>query len=508
MKNQINIRRVIMSCSFIFLLSCYSNLGNYDYVDVNTIKITNSEDSIYNVISKRDTLRIYPKIVASMYPDIDSNLDRYEFSWNIDDIKTKNLIYPVDMSAGDFYAKLEMKDKVTGLSTRAQWRVNVGDLYKKGYVILTKNENDEAQLDMISILGNDTTYLKDVSSSSGMPTLKNPRALFVGWATRNNEIHIMAENQTLKLAKSDFKYNPITGNYIDNFTSTEMFTNFNVTAIVDPKSFRVTIVDGYAYAYSSGMSPYFYEYPHSRYTKKYVPYKVANMIAANYKGADDPISNWATDRRFVMYNDDAKHFVFIKENIITMDTLSDKKGDPFSWKTGMEHVATSNSYYGDGDNFTLLKDDQGSYFLYHYVNRVNWTPSFSKIGRYDVSDAPGIERAKYLCFSANQSYVFYGSGTKLYGYDYKKNVPTFEMEMGGEVTFIFDNPHFKSGEGGKDFLYICSYGTTPSSGKIIKKHIINNPNRIGLEDPLDSQGNPMKVEWTGLNQVIDLIYKE
>lgn len=510
MKKFITIKSILFISSFITLLSCYEDKGNYDYVDVNVVSINiGVEDSTFNVISKVDTVRIYPDLSATMDANVNNDPERYSFKWSIgDEYTSKNLVYPVDLAAGTHRFTLTVTDNATKLVSKATWIVIVTDLYQKGYMILTENENKEAQLDMISVFG-DTVVLKNISNNSEMPIIKNPRRLFSNSALNNDEIHIISDGETYKIHRTKFDYNPLTGNLKDNFIDPGLYTNFNVTDIVDGtkrNGTRFTIVDGDAFK-ASTYGTILFDFPINRYPGKYKTYKIADKLSINYKMAEDYSA--PTDKLIVMYNTDENRFTFLNKNATTVDSLKDSKTDidKFSWKTGLTFVTSVHSYFGSGDNFTILKDNAGGYFIYQYTIKGTSFQSTSptKVGKYDISDAPGIANAKFFCFSANQPFFFYGSGSKVYGYDLFKNNPTSEMDMGGEITCLYDNPKY---EGGKDFIYIASYGGTPNSGKLVKKHIINDPNVIGLEDLVDTKGNSYKFEYTGLNKIIDLIYKD
>lgn len=509
MKKIINIKSILLISTFITFFSCYEDKGNYDYVDINVVSINIGEkDSVFHKISKVDTLRISPDLSATMDPNINNDTVRYSFQWSLGEQYTsKNLVYPVDLSSRDYEVELAVTDNVTKLVTIAKWTVIVTDLYQKGYIILTENEKHEAQLDMISVFG-DTVVLKNVSNNDEMPIIKNPRRLFSNSVRQNNEIYIMGEGETRKLDRTKFTYNSITGNFKDNFVDPGLYRDFNVTDIIDvtnSSGTRFSIVDGDAFK-AITYGTVLFDYPINRYYGKFTTYKVADKLSVNYEFGSDGMA--PTNIYVIMYNTDENRFTFLNKNSAVADSLKDTKNDIgiFSWKTGLSFVTSVHSYFGNGDNFTILKDNKGGYFIYQYTIRGTVMQSVTplKVGKYDVSNAPGIANAKHFCFSANQPFFFYGSGSKIYGYNYIRNITTFEMDMGGEVTYLYDNPKF---EGGKDFIYIASYGGIPNSGKLVKKHIINNPNIIGLEDPVDDKGNPAKFEYTGLNRIIDLMYK-
>lgn len=498
MKNRVILNKMAILLLFFFVVSCYSDKGNYDYVDVNLVTVVNSEDSSYYAVSKVDTIRINPIISATLDPDA-NNSDRYEYQWSVGGIKTKELVYPVELRATNYIFSVTVTDKKTGLVAEGKWTVEVAEQFQKGYVILTENNEQEAQLDMVSIFGSDTIVMINVSKGQ-LPPLKNPKSIFMGpMGGSGGEIYVIGANDTYKISRTNFAYDVATGNFKDNFIGTDELKDFNVTHILDPFRNRLTIVDGNAF-YAAIAGTILYDYPINRYPKKYTPFQVAPKAAINY------LNSQSIDR-FVLYNLEEKRFVYRAERGVTCDSLTNSKSDIaiFDWKTGLDFVTTVHSYFGRGDSFTILKDNKGGYFLYEYEIRDTWGSKPEKKGRFDISSAPGIEKATHFCFSSKQPFFFYNSGTKVYGFDFNKINTTFELEMGAQVTCLYDNYKF---EQAKDFIYISTYDGTELGGKIVKKHIINSPNKVGLEDPVDANNNPVVTEWKGLNRVIDMIYKQ
>lgn len=502
MKNRINIKSLLGIFSLVVIVSCYSDKGNYDYVDVNAFSVSNSDDSLFNVTAKKDVVKIVPKIKAEMFPE-EQFPDRYSYIWTIDSkvISTdKNIEYPVDLTVGTYKLLLKVTDKITNLVARGVWTMYVVNLYSKGYVVLSENENNEAQLDMVSTIGKDTMVLLNVTSTSGMPVVKNPRALYMNWVTKDDEIHIIGENRVIKVSRLELLYNPVTGDFRNNFATLENLETFNVTHAANP-SYNMTVVMNGDFYQTPTIGGILFDYPMNRYKGKYTPYKIAPQVALNYASAFG---------KAVLYNLDEKRFThYAGTSDQYADSIKNTKADIaiFDWMPKLEFFGTYFSYYGTGDSFTILTDGADKFQMFHY--RI-LTVSVTKLGCYDISDAPQIAKAKHFRFSSKQPFFFYAVGTKIYGYDFKKNIPTVEIEMGAEVTCIYEdiNPSTKNLEKAKDLIYIATYGGTPGSGKIIKKHIINDPDIIGFEDPVDAAGKSIRTEWTGLNRVIDILYKQ
>lgn len=60
-------------------MSCYDDLGNYDYHDINSIEKVTGIDSIIR-IRQFDTLRLSPKLAATQYNDP----EKFNYDWEIE----------------------------------------------------------------------------------------------------------------------------------------------------------------------------------------------------------------------------------------------------------------------------------------------------------------------------------------------------------------------------------------------------------------------------------------
>lgn len=146
----------------VLLLSCMKELGSYDYVEVNEIKI----DSIKGrTITQYDTLRIAPTITSSM--DIDEADLEYLWYWyksgagenaEMDTLShEKNLTYYVAAGPGLYNARLKVTDKNSGLFARKEFDVSV-EAENSGLLILS-DLGGKANLSLLNLAG---TFSEDV----------------------------------------------------------------------------------------------------------------------------------------------------------------------------------------------------------------------------------------------------------------------------------------------------------------------------------------------------------
>jgi len=135
----------------IFLLSCSKDLGNYDYHEVNTLRITglregdHNSNRIYDVPFK-DTLKLTPTITGTLSG---TDLSNVTFRWKVDgeEVSTMNsLEYVADKEYGKLNADLAVTDTKTGIVTSYSFFVNVINPFKLGYYVLSKKPSGEAVL--------------------------------------------------------------------------------------------------------------------------------------------------------------------------------------------------------------------------------------------------------------------------------------------------------------------------------------------------------------------------
>lgn len=137
------IRYIIIACLAWGLLSCYDDLGNYDYQDINEITV----DSVkaFYTIDQFDTLKIEPSLAGTMYSDT----SRFNFTWEFDGkvIGTSaRLQYKVMNSPGEKYCRLIIEDKENGVKEYCYFNTNVVSTTAVDGILLLSNYNGHGEL--------------------------------------------------------------------------------------------------------------------------------------------------------------------------------------------------------------------------------------------------------------------------------------------------------------------------------------------------------------------------
>lgn len=111
--------------------SCYEDLGNYDYKDINEITVAGIESNY--AVDLDDMLEITPVFEGTLYSDT----TKFTYEWVIDGVskaQTHDLNIQVDFGPGEIEARYTITDKESGVKAYTDFDIRVssstaGDLY-------------------------------------------------------------------------------------------------------------------------------------------------------------------------------------------------------------------------------------------------------------------------------------------------------------------------------------------------------------------------------------------
>ncbi len=152
---------------------CYRDLGNYEYKDVNQIKV----DTLLGVkdVYQYDTLRVTPYFSATQDTTVLQQKDRYTYEWfattpsssyfRLDTTRILNV--RINLTVGSYKLIFRMKDKVGGnIYTFSQGGLNVVSGTYEGWLVFS-DVNGAARLDMVNFLTNKAPAVtKDILQAS------------------------------------------------------------------------------------------------------------------------------------------------------------------------------------------------------------------------------------------------------------------------------------------------------------------------------------------------------
>ena len=166
-------KQIIYILSLFLLAACYDDKGNYDYADINTVKV--GLDEMYSFrLDKDTTISIVPKLSQSMQ----ENKDNLDFMWvhsvinefieGHDDNDTisrvDTLRFRINPDDPDLaymhYFRLNVYDRLTGINYPLNTTIKLMKPYDGAWMIL-HNENGHAALGAIEYMGNDIVKTQD-----------------------------------------------------------------------------------------------------------------------------------------------------------------------------------------------------------------------------------------------------------------------------------------------------------------------------------------------------------
>lgn len=158
MRNKI-IQLILLTVWSALGMSCYDDKGNYNYEDINEVKIGGIlQDRAYDKFSFLDTLEIYPTIEGSFYKE---DLSNYSFEWKLipergaseeEDYvvsREKDLVLPIIVNPGEYSGFFKVKDNVANTEWGVQFTVNVTTMTSEGWMILCEQDG-KARMDLIA----------------------------------------------------------------------------------------------------------------------------------------------------------------------------------------------------------------------------------------------------------------------------------------------------------------------------------------------------------------------
>lgn len=498
---------ILLCIGTLLFVSCYDDLGNYDYHGINEIKVVAGIDERYSAYTMVDTLKISP--VLSFTED-STTAGRFEYGWfiaksnfgsgKLEKISDrKELVYPVNLPNDNYVVLFRVKDKETEVEWSSYTYLYVTTLFTNGWMMLGERDGN-VSLDMVSISGvGDTVVLTDILKNSGLPVLKEPRKMISinraasSYAPWCGGCFLMTGDGTYELDKVSMT-SGTTENILKNMYDPDVSPDFACSDMLQSSAYyRYMIGDHALYVNSGLMQSDSYGNPINKYaqyaTEYFNVFPEFMWTVASYGNVSGNL---------MVYDTDHQRFVKFTSFSTYCDTLPDNAGDPFEWKTGNEMIAVFNSKYisaaGNNTSYAVMKSPDNRYYIYSFLAATS-----KKGGKFDITGLPDIAQATQFAFSGKYPYMLYFAGSKLHACEFRTTGVThkeFDEFDGDEITML----HFDTyREGGADVFYVATYNAQ-NGGTVRKYRLKDDPNDIQIE-------RLPEVEWTGLCKVTSMCWK-
>ena len=485
-------RNFIYAVVLILVSGCFSDLGNYDYVEINEVSISDAgfEDA-YDVRREKDRLQITPQI--SFSEEGADNQERYTYEWvavgqhfNRGErfvIGTeRNLDYVVTLQAEEYILYFKVKDLETDIVFSKDVPLYVRSTTTLGWILGGEDENGNGQVDMVSI-SNNILYIKNALTFNEGLSLGPVENVWIDndeW-TSDDRLYVSASTGAYKFDRTDFIGSPYTSlRYSYAFYDAQAPYRMTDSQKVSDKR-HVVIVDSKAYIVSSdsGMiGNSFCTYDNIS------EFEVADKMICNHTDVQGI-------RTFMFFDRISRKFCYISGlTVKEMQTMGDADGDLWSWDTmkdfpqGLDMVTAVNSFFSNGQAMAVMSDPAaGDCWIYCMTAPRSGAPVKNTRVKVDVSLTPGFKESPGYVLTANHGHVIYACGSSLYGYNFRKTPHecTLLKELDAPVTCL--KADIETGEKYKDVFYVATYDDgEPRSGKLYKYKVADDPDRIAVDE--------------------------
>lgn len=506
---------LILSVLSFLLYSCYDDKGNYDYRDINELKISGLPEGEITKIKNGDTLQIDPVIEGTLTDEGD-----YEYTWTavlqggqgeatqaIEIGKGKKLNYFVELPLGKYFIYLNVLDRNTQVTWRQKFDLNVSIATSAGWIVLC-GQQGETRLDMISQVGESEKMLRNLLKDFNMTNKKGPEKILytlnyngagspyvrIILITQTGACYLDPEALTWEEA-FDLKYEM--GMLPENFRPTYIAS---INPRSDGTSRNILLTTDEVYCKKS-YNTYIYELP-----RNYIDGQTFKAAPFVITSAEDYFYQW--EPPVILYDMDHKQFVQLNTAWDgTSCWVPVVKNPVFEMATGKDFVYAANTKQSSASSFAILRDAQQKLWLHGFGDIYN--NSFSQLASYYYPlEATNIEQARLFAIHNVVDH-------QIYQFDLInktcRQVTPLDKEgkpidfSGEEITFIKFNPlqcgPYKLSEENKQIEYRLLVGSDKGgeNGGIIRMFDI--PERMSNDITLYK-------EYTGFAKPVDIVYRE
>ena len=409
----------------LFLTACYSDKGNYDYHDINEVTIEGIDrENVYQAYAFQTTLKISPVIHSTM-----SEADNYEYTWRIiprnadtnsgaslDEFivsREKDLVYPVQLSDGDYTGFFEVKDPATGVTWIEDFYLHVTSQGSNGWLVAC-DDNGRTRLDLI---GKDSEGKEDVLYPDLWKNLDfdmgSPKRLFflgdnygtIGFpflATDKGSFAITGSNFHIG-EDTDLKW------YFGTVSDRILVANSTIELYTTNWVANWWVIDDSGKIYATECTDRaFFSYPINILDGQ-TEFKAAPFVGVSYT-YNDTDEDWNYNYAAIFYDEQGRRFL-AKYGANNYPSLMQCSGTQlFDVTTGRDMVFMDAHYEIDAQVVAVLKEPTSPrYFLYGLML------GFSKIEQNYYGEIGGpVSEARFFTLHPTYNVLFYATENKVY----------------------------------------------------------------------------------------------
>ena len=481
------------------LASCYKDIGNYDYKDVNELNFDNIDTAKGYTVFFGDMLTVTPRLKGTQDPDGSGKTYSYEWSLDFSEKDSvlsteKNLNVKLLVPPGKYTLQFKVTDKETGLRFHIRTQLLVTTKVFEGYLVMNE-VNGKTRLDMLSYHRSDDRFeqLTDVLAqmSSPAPVQGKPKQVFCmeteyfRITPQTYRIYLVTETGTYKIDPETFGYNTL------NDLRYEMVGSL-------PANFKPTGFNGtLQYLFMPAMLMTEGNNVYQRICEGIVfPYVPVNV----YAGESTPFKAFPQvtcyDDGYTIYNMDKR--TFTSGTIGSVNVMDIPPGNGFPEGKDMVYMEDQPA---TGLGYAVMKDPGvANYYLLRFY------PGYSFADYFEPVNAVDFDKATHFAASPELGYLFYSVGGKLYEYDPFLQTSFLMLDKGNEeITYIafqkFFNPNFYDKY--TEFGNLLTVGTLNPAGTEGSNGTLEQYSVPPVNKPLQKTNT-----WTGFGKITSLSYRE
>lgn len=474
------------------LNACVDDKGSYDRLPVNELTVEGVETE-YSVLAGITELEINPTIKGSVLGEDES---QYKYTWyicqstiiNNDHTHTsfgneKNLKTVVVANPGTYKLYLEITDASTGIEwVASESSLTVTTSLTTGFYLFGDDANGNVAMDFLSMPDSegDTAVIHNIFTNSAQ--LKGAEDLmYTGYTYASSAIinlWAVTESGSYKLENSiqDKTIFDIDKNYNESYTFPSGLVQHPVKVL---EQFPQQYVYGYAAKYSdrgfitedgvfiaSIMLGEVFASPVNRYslssTKLFKPYPKAFYYW-------DGSSTNTSLKAIVLYDMDANCFVTVEKTGSSYSSIFTEKnckklvdqGGAFPWNQDKRTIVYGENNWAN--SYALMKSTENNTDFYIYKMLVRDPVNPTKVGGYSLTttEAPELDKAKFISFSPEYPIMIYATDRTFYKYNYETKKADVVKTYDGEITYAA----FDWRSRGQLDIVICTYDASAEEDK-------------------------------------------
>ncbi len=461
-----------------FTFSCSKDKGNYNLKPINEINITDKDSAIF--VYQFDVLKLQPKLTQTLGKDE----SRLKYSWKayINNTQTKlnilgderNLNSRIALNPGKYILQYTVTDTETGVSFFKKYDMEVSTYFNEGWMLLEDMPEGKKELAIVNVKD---SVLRNLYGRANPNEELSRDSKFVRILTNINgeqNVYVVGQQEAVEV----------------DFVGLRRIGDFASLFFSKPTNFRVQ-----NYLYNTVGNAGFVVNDDQLYSSNgNIPFKFGAPIRGDWMISKYVFPHYYDDYAIVY---DTKNKRFLQHRDATIYTLSEPAGSAFNPNNvGLELVYGGIS---QGDVYNcVMKDNSNSYYVY----RVD-ASAFAQViayEKYNVANAPKIERADFFASSGLYLHIYYavdnelylldipsGNAKLVYSFPAGTEISAMELKQGNLIVYYPDENRT---------LAVATHQN--NTGNLYLFEITNT----GLFD-----GDTYKKQFGGFNKILDLEYK-